>query len=140
MEEKSPHRSLVETVLARSGFASTARIEIEAVAPGAVDLRVEMSDAVTQFDGFFHGGLIATLADCAGGGAGATAEPMTTRVVTTNLQVTFMKPARGRSIVARAVCAHPGRALRVSEVDLITRDGDKETRVATATVTLMAVP
>lgn len=133
-------RQLVQDTLDRMGLAKTLGIRIDAVEPGHVALALDLSNAVSQFDGYFHGGAMASLADCAAGAAAATADPMADRVVTTHLDVTYFRPAKGDMLLARALCRHAGRALRVVVVEIFVKHGDEEGPVAVGTASLTVTP
>lgn len=133
-------RRLVQDTLGRMGLAKALGIRIAAVEPGHVTLALDLSGTVSQFDGYFHGGAIATLADCAAGAAAATADPMADQVVTTHLDVTYFRPAKGDLLLARALCRHAGRTLRVVVVEIFVKHGDEERPVAVGTASLMVTP
>jgi uncharacterized protein (TIGR00369 family) len=92
-----------------------------------------------QANGFFHGGVIAGLADHAGGGAVTTAMPPGRLAMTVNLQVNFLAPANGTSLIARARALQAGSTIGVARVDVVSVADGAETLCAIATVTLRGV-
>jgi uncharacterized protein (TIGR00369 family) len=97
------------------------------------------TDNLLQANGFFHGGVIAGLADHAAGGAVTTAMPPGRFAVTVNLQVSFLAPAKGTSLVARARALQVGSTIGVARVDVASVADGAETPCAIATVTLRGV-
>jgi uncharacterized protein (TIGR00369 family) len=97
------------------------------------------SDNLMQANGFFHGGVIAGLADHAGGGAVTTAMPPGRFAVTVNLQVSFLAPANGGSLIARARALQVGSTIGVAHVDVASLADGVETPCAVAIVTLRGV-
>jgi uncharacterized protein (TIGR00369 family) len=92
-----------------------------------------------QANGFFHGGVIAGLADHAAGGAVTTAMPPGRFAVTVNLQVSFLAPAKGASLIARARALQVGSTIGVARVDVVSVADGAETAFALAIVTLRGV-
>jgi uncharacterized protein (TIGR00369 family) len=97
------------------------------------------TDHLLQANGFFHGGVIAGLADHAGGGAVTTAMPPGRFAVTVNLQVSFLAPAKGGSLIARARALQVGNTIGVARVDVTSVADGVETPCAVAVVTLRGV-
>ena len=82
-------RELVERVTYAPGYTSAVGT-VERAEPGYVVMSLAKADNLLQANGFFHGGVIAGLADHAGGGAVTTAMPPGRFAVTVNLQVSFL--------------------------------------------------
>jgi uncharacterized protein (TIGR00369 family) len=95
-----PIRELVERVTYAPGYTSAVGTRVESAEPGYVVMSLAKTDNLLQANGFFHGGVIAGLADHAGGGAVTTAMPPGRFAVTVNLQVSFLAPANGGSLIA----------------------------------------
>ena len=62
-------RQLLETVNAATGFIRGAGVEVLSVEQGVVSMRMPRKPELLQFNGYFHGGAIAGLADHAAGAA-----------------------------------------------------------------------
>jgi uncharacterized protein (TIGR00369 family) len=92
-----------------------------------------------QFSGFFHGGVIAGLADHAAGGAVTTALPTGRIAVTVDLHINFLCPADGPSIVAKAKAMQVGKTVSVANVEVTTQVNGEERLCAFCTVTLRTV-
>jgi uncharacterized protein (TIGR00369 family) len=132
-------RELVERVTYAPGYTSAVGTRVESAEAGYVVMSLARTDHVLQANGFFHGGVIAGLADHAAGGAVTTAMPPGRFAVTVNLQVSFLAPAKGTSLIARARALQVGSTIGVARVDVASLADGVETPCAIATVTLRGV-
>jgi uncharacterized protein (TIGR00369 family) len=130
---------LVETVTSAPGYTSSMGTRVLAAEAGYVELALDRRPDLLQINGFFHGGIIAGLADHAAGGAVTTALPKNRFAVTVCLQVNFLAPANGETLIARAKAVLAGSTIGVAQVDVISLADGVETACAIATVTLRAV-
>jgi uncharacterized protein (TIGR00369 family) len=102
----------------RPGYTKAVGTRVESAEAGYVVMSLAKTDNLLQANGFFHGGVIAGLADHAAGGAVTTAMPPGRFAVTVNLQVSFLAPAKGTSLVARARALQVGSTIGVARVDV----------------------
>jgi uncharacterized protein (TIGR00369 family) len=102
-------------------------------------MSLRKTDDLKQANGFFHGGVIAGLADHAGGAAVTSAMAPGRFAVTVNLQVSFLAPAKGDSLIARARAIQVGGTIGVAHVDVSSLADGVETPCAVAIVTLRGV-
>jgi uncharacterized protein (TIGR00369 family) len=136
---KSSLFRLVEAVTSAPGYTSSIGTRVVAAEAGYVELALDRRPELLQFNGYFHGGVIAGLADHAAGGAVTTALPEGRFAVTVCLDVHFLAPANGETLVARAKAIQAGSTIGVARVDVISLAGGVETACAVATVTLRAI-
>jgi uncharacterized protein (TIGR00369 family) len=136
---KSSLFKLVETVTSAPGYTRNVGTRVLMAEAGHVDLALDRRPDLLQFNGFFHGGVVAGLADHAAGGAVTTAMPKGRFAVTVCLQVNFLAPAKGEMLIARAKAIQAGSTIGVAQVDVISLADGVETPCAVATVTLRAV-
>ena len=108
------------------------------IAPGVVHIAVDEARFLGQQNGFIHAGVTTSIGDSAGGYAAMTLFPPGAGVLTTELKINLLRPAQGRSLIARAHVVKPGAALTVCTSDVfgIAKDGT-ETHVATSLMTCM---
>jgi uncharacterized protein (TIGR00369 family) len=132
-------RELVERVTYAPGYTKAVGTRVEHAEPGHVVMSLAKGDGLLQANGFFHGGVIAGLADHAGGGAVTTAMPRGRFAVTINLQVSFLAPAKGERLIARARAIQVGGTIGVAHIDLASVADGVETPCALAVVTLRGV-
>ncbi|MCW3474112.1 PaaI family thioesterase [Limobrevibacterium gyesilva] len=102
--------------------------ELAVIEPGLCRIRVPYSDAVTQQHGFFHGGVIATVADVAGGYAAMSLCEAGWEVLTVEYKINFVAPASGVAILASGEVVRSGRTLLVTKMDVaaIAADGTQK--------------
>lgn len=81
--------------------------------------------------------MIGAIADNAGAYAAFTLAALDFSILTVEVKMSFLYPARGESLVARGRVIKPGRTLVVSRADVLTVSDNEEKLVATALVTLM---
>ncbi|MEH2543994.1 uncharacterized protein (TIGR00369 family) [Bradyrhizobium sp. AZCC 2262] len=132
-------RELVERVTYAPGYTKAVGTRVESAEPGYIVMSLAKTDDLLQVNGFFHGGVIAGLADHAAGGAVTTAMPPGRFAVTANLQVSFLAPAKGTLLIARARALQVGGTIGVARVDVVSIADGAETACALAIVTLRGV-
>ncbi len=131
---------LVKTVTAATGFMRAAGTEVVQAEPGHTVLRLAKKPELLQFNGYFHGGAVAGLADHAAGAAATTALPAGKIAVTVDLHVNYLAPANGAAIVAHAKVASVGSTICVVTVEVFNEAADAQAaRCAIATATLRVV-
>lgn len=112
--------------------------ELGAVAHGAVEIRLPIRPEVSQQHGFAHAGAAWAIADSAAGYAAQTCMGPNDGVLTVELKINLLAPARGTLLVARGKVERPGRTLTVGRSDVVAIGADgAETAVATALGTFM---
>jgi uncharacterized protein (TIGR00369 family) len=129
----------VRASFARQGVLSAWGAEMRAVAPGRVELVLPHGERVTQQQGFFHGGVIATLGDSAGGYAGMTLLAAGQEIVTVEYKVNFLAPGIGDRLEAVGTCLRAGRRVLVAEVRVMAVAGAVTTLAAVMLQTLAPV-
>ena len=139
---KSPARKADRTAevrrsFARQKFMKHLGVEIVRVAAGTTELRLRRKDALLQQHGYFHGGVIATLADVAGGYAGFSLMGADDSVLTVEFKLNIVAPGDGEELRARGAVVRSGRTLTITRADVFVLKDGRETLCATALQTLM---
>lgn len=109
------------------------------VGPGRCEIRLPFKPELSQQHGFFHGGIVATVADNAGGYAAFTLMPADSGVLTVEYKINLTAPADGELLIAWGEVLRAGRNLVVSRADVIVVKGGRETLCATMLQTLMTM-
>ena len=109
------------------------------VSPGTCEIELPFSDAVSQQHGFFHGGVIGTIADTAGGYAAFTLMDADDGILTVEYKINMMAPASGELLIGRGQVLRPGRTLTVSQAEVSVVKNGKETVCAAMQQTLMRI-
>ena len=109
------------------------------VAPGAVEIALRPTPAISQQHGFVHAGAVAAIADSAAGYAALSLMPAGSGVLTTEFKINLVAPATGDSIVARGRVVKAGRTLTLAQAEVFAVSDGKEKLVALLTATLMSI-
>ena len=125
---------IVHEVISRSGFMVMMKTKVIQASSGRVCLEVRRSPHLLQFDGLFHGGVIASLADYAGACAAAVSSNPGVPVLTSSLNVTYLNAAKGEVLRAEAKCIKTGSRLRTSRVEVFCDESGTSQLVAVADV------
>src|SRR4029453_15186084 len=92
---------------------------------------------LTQQDGLFHGGAVASLVDVACGYAALSVMPEEREVLTVEFKVHFLNPAKTDRVIAVGKVVQAGRTLTVCEGSAF--DATRTRLLARMTATMMAV-
>lgn len=131
--------SRVRASFDRQRFMTTIGARLSRVAPGEVDVDVDMRDDLVQQHGFLHAGVLASAADSACGYAALTLMPVDTAVLSIEFKINLLAPAACDRIVARGRVLRAGRTITVCQGDVIAHTGTAERLVATMIATMMTV-
>ncbi|MFJ9796890.1 PaaI family thioesterase [Streptomyces sp. NPDC101145] len=132
-----PALELARKVLDSQPFSRLVGARVTAFGEGRAILEVDVRPDLLQQNGFLHGGVLSYAADNALTFAAGTA--LGPAVLTAGFSIQYMRPAVGRTLVARASVVHAGRRQAVVRCDLLTvGEGDEETLCAVAQGTVLA--
>jgi uncharacterized protein (TIGR00369 family) len=114
----------IEASFAQQGLMRVIEARVAEVTPGRCVIEAPFRKTLTQQQGFLHAGVLTTLADNACGYAALTLLPAGQEVLTAELKVNFLRPARGVLAIARAEVLKPGRSLTVARAEVWMRGED----------------
>lgn len=103
------------------------RARITGFGDGGATLEIDIREELLQQHGFVHGGVLSYAADNALTFAAATA--LGPAVVTGGFTLQYVRPARGRTLRARAEVVHAGRRQAVCRCELTVIDASGAERV-----------
>jgi uncharacterized protein (TIGR00369 family) len=110
------------------------------VEPGGIEISLPYRSDLTQQHGYLHAGMVTTIADTACGYAAYSLMPAGSEVLSVEFKVNLLRPARGKSFVARAEVIKTGRTLTVVRGDVFgIDDAGKRELVATMLATMMCL-
>ena len=136
----NPHfAARVQASFARQRIMALLGAELTRIDPGVCEIRLPFKEELCQQHGFFHGGVIGTIADSAGGYAGFSLMPADASVLTVEYKLNLVAPADGESLVARGRVVKPGRTLVVCRADVTICKNGRESLCATLLQTLMTM-
>lgn len=124
---------------ARQGAMAHLGAVLERVEPGRVEISLAFRVELSQQHGFFHAGIISTIADTAGGYAAFTLFAPEAGVLTVEFKINLLAAADGERAVAVGEVIRSGRTLTVCRIDAYVDKGGKRTHCATGIQTLMSL-
>jgi len=123
----------------RQYFMETLGARIGELDAGFCELQLPFGKSLKQQHGYFHGGVIGSLADSAGGYAAFTLMNATDSVLTIEYKINIMAPANGELLIARGQVLRPGRRVSVAQTNIFSVKDGIETLCATALGTFMVL-
>lgn len=119
---------------------ATLGARLDAVDPGAVTISAPILPCATQQHGHGHAGLSFSIGDSAAGYAALTLLPQDQEVVTAEIRIHLLAPARGDRLIARGRVVKPGRRLLVVQSEVFAATDGTERQIALLTGTMVPVP
>ena len=98
-------------------------IEIVETKDGFAKLALKYKACLTHPFGYFHGGVIASLADSAGINSVFTMLQKDEKALTIEMKINFLLPAKDREIYAEGRVIHRGKRIAVSDVEVKNPEG-----------------
>ena len=139
-EARNPaYAQRVQESFDRQGVMALIGARVSRIAPGECEIQLPYRNDLTQQHGYFHGGIIGTIADSAGGYAAFSLMPEDASVLTVEYKMNLLAPGDGELLIARGRVLKAGRSLVVTQVDAIAIKGGQETLCATLLQTLMTM-
>lgn len=111
----------IEALGRKFHFSNMARqfgFQLEHAEVGRAKLRMRVQPRHMQIHGVVHGGVLASLADTAGGLSLYLALPRGSRAATVEMKMNFLEPVQGGTVFAEARILRQGKYLAVIECDL----------------------
>ena len=121
----------------RQTFMHHIGAELVAVSPGGCEIALPYRRELCQQHGFFHGGVVSTLADNVCGYAAFSLAGAEDSILTVEFKVNIVSPGRGECLLARGQVVKAGRTLTISEARVYSVVAGQETLCAVALETLM---
>ncbi|NMM26749.1 MAG: PaaI family thioesterase [Glaciimonas sp.] len=132
--------TLVAASFAQQGVLMAWQARLARAADGACEIVLPMSAAVSQQHGFFHGGVIGTLADAAGGYAANTLLMPSHECLSAEYKINFVAPGIGDTLIARGKVLKAGKTLVVSSAEVFVVKDGVEKLCAIMQQTLFVIP
>ena len=124
---------------AKQGAMAHLGATLERVEPGRVEIRMPFRPELSQQHGFFHAGVISTIADSAGGYAGFTLFPADAGVLTVEFKINLLAAADGELAIATGEVIRSGRTLTVCRLEAYVEKAGRRVHCATGMQTLMSL-
>ncbi|PCG19542.1 PaaI family thioesterase [Brachyspira sp. G79] len=96
-------------------FLSFVGMKLEHIEKGKVIISCENKKEFSQYLGYMHGGMVAALADTAGGHAAASILEEGYKTVTSELKIHYLKPVVAKKVIAVGEVLSAGKKLIIVE-------------------------
>ncbi len=131
------YRARVRASFSRQRFMSFIGAVLDDVSPGRCRISLPYRPELSQQHGFFHGGIIGTVADNCGGYSAFTMAPADASILTVEYKLNIVAPGRGERLEGEGRVVRAGRRVVVCESQIFALEGDRRTLCAVALGTLM---
>ena len=124
---------------AAQSMMQTLGASLSHVSPGEVRITAPILPGARQQQGFGHAALTFALGDTAAGYAALSLMPPDSDVLTAEIKVNLLAPARGEVLVATGRVIKPGRRLTIVTAEVHAMQGDSQTLIALLQGTMVPV-
>ncbi len=130
------YKKKVEESFNRQRFMSLINAKLIDIQPGFCEIHVPYDITLTQQHGFFHAGIISTIADNSAGYAGFSLMDENSSVLTVEFKLNLMSPGDGELLIGRSSVLKNGRTLTIcrSEVYIVKNGLEKICAAAQSTL------
>ncbi|KAA3604053.1 MAG: PaaI family thioesterase [Calditrichaeota bacterium] len=121
----------------RQGFMNFIGAKLEKIELGDCEIIVPFSENLTQQHGFFHAGVVATVADNVAGYSAFSLMDSTSSILTVEFKINLVAPAKGDFLIGKAKVIKQGKTLTICQSEVFAGDRENPKLCAVAQVTLM---
>ena len=142
MPKTSHHPEIVSKIadsFARQNMMSLLKAEISVEKPGQAIITAPILPKTHQQHGFAHAAVAFALGDSAAGYAALSVMPLDREVLTAEMKINLLAPAKGQKLRAIGHVIKPGKRLVIVGATVLAIDGDRETEVAILQGTMVPV-
>lgn len=129
----------VRASYARQGAMGLIGAQLIELRPGYCEIHMPWRADLTQQNGYFHAGIIATVVDSAAGYAGFTLMPPGSAVLSVEFKLNLLAPGDGELLIATGEVIKSGKTLVITRGEAYVVKGDKTTHCSTMQQTLMTM-
>jgi uncharacterized protein (TIGR00369 family) len=134
------YQTRIRESFARQGFMNLIGAEISALEPGICEVAVNFRPDLTQQKGYFHGGIMGSLADTACGYSAYSLMAAEDSLLTVEYKINITGPGDGERLIARANVAKAGRRLTICEGRLYIEKAGLRKECGLVMATMMRLP
>ncbi len=131
------YKKKVEESFERQQFMKLIKAELVDVQPGYCEIQVPYDSNLTQQHGFFHAGVISTIADNTAGYAGFSLMEENSSVLTVEFKINLIAPGDGELLIGKSNVIKNGRTLTICKSDVCIIKNGQEKLCAVAQLTLI---
>jgi uncharacterized protein (TIGR00369 family) len=125
---------------AAQSMMRTPGAEIAEVSAGLVRITAPILPGAQQQQGYGHAGLTFSIGDSAAGYAALTLLPLDMEVVTAEIKINLLAPARGDRLIATGRVIKPGKRLSIVIAEVHAEADGMQTLIAILQGTMVPVP
>ncbi len=114
--------------------------QLSKVSAGFVRITAPILEGTRQQQGFGHAGLTFSIGDSAAGYAALSLLPLDQEVVTAEIKINLLAPARGSLLIATGRVIKPGKRLIVVSAEVHAEQEGEQTLIAILQGTMVPVP
>ena len=129
--------SRVKNSFSRQSFMTHLGAKLVSIKPGYCEIHVPYKKELTQQHGYFHAGVIGTLADNAAGCAAYSLMGSGSSILTVEYKLNLLGPGEGEILMAKSTVLKYGKTLTVCRTDVFVQNNGVEKLCAVAQVTLI---
>jgi len=138
--QDSDFEQRIRESFARQKFMALINAKLNVITPGFCEIEVPYSENISQQHGYFHAGIIGTIADNAAGFAAYSLMKPTSSILTVEFKLNLIAPADGELLVGNATVLKYGRTLTICRSDVfIVQQGIRKLCAASQS-TLIELP
>ena len=142
MPKTSHHPEIASKIadsFSRQNMMSLLKAEISVENPGQAIITAPILPETHQQHGFAHAAVAFALGDSAAGYAALSVMPLDREVLTAEMKINLLAPAKGQKLRAIGHVIKPGKRLVIVGATVLAIDGDRETEVAILQGTMVPV-
>jgi uncharacterized protein (TIGR00369 family) len=118
------YKAKVEQSFTEQKFMQHIGAELVDVQPGFCEIHVPFNENLTQQNGFFHAGVVGTVADNASGYASLSLMAEKSSVLSVEFKLNLMRPADGDLLIGKGNVLKYGKTLTICRSDVfIVKEG-----------------
>ncbi|MBA96465.1 PaaI family thioesterase [Sulfitobacter sp.] len=132
-------KTRIRTSFAAQTMMATFEARIIDIQRGSVSIEAPISPGARQQQGFGHAGLSFSIGDSAAGYAALTTLPLHQEVVTAEIKINLLAPARGEKLIAIGKVVKPGKRLCVVTAEVFAVEQGVQKLIALLQGTMVPV-
>jgi uncharacterized protein (TIGR00369 family) len=125
---------------AAQSMMTTLGAELLEITAGLVRIAAPILPGARQQQGFGHAGLTFSIGDSAAGYAALTMLPLDMEVVTAEIKINLLAPARADRLIATGRVIKPGKRLSIVTAEVHAEENGVQTLIAILQGTMVPVP
>jgi len=114
----SDYEKKVTASFDRQGFMKHIRATLSKVSPGFCEISVPYNENLSQQHGFFHAGVVGTIADNVAGYAAFSLMSENSSIVTVEYKLNLLAPAKGDLLIGKGQVLKKGKTLTICRADI----------------------